>query len=622
VRYFPSENRFLCGPRPGASSAPRQAPTRSAPVFGFESKRSWRGDIAYVSWLFFMGIASVAIANNGGLSDPAPISFNSQAETGTSKVQTGTPYLICPKPTSGAGTKDDPFGLPDLLNTTTSPVTQGPALTILRPGDTLYFIGGNYHIRGSTTANYWGSQLICPTVSGTTSQPITVRAYPGQTVRIFEDAGSQPVFGTESPTLSYVRFLGFTIEPTATYTSGRILEVASPFRISGTGNEVAFCEVIGRYAATSDNHDGIRLDDAGSAWIHHNIVHGIKGDSHNSAGIKVYKSTNLLIEDNYVHDCTVGVYDKDAGLVDGTNQPTYRRNYLTNNDDVAFQGNNQGALALFRIYDNVLDGPLELDCNNSHSEIHHNLIRTNHRFRNMARAISGAQSVWSLSLWDNIVISRRQSILAYADLTLPFTPRGAEAPLEYMDYNVYDGPPRYSFGEYTRRPSDFTLSQMRTQGFERHSKVVASASSIFWNLTAYQLRPQWTTAGRNGDPVGPRFSIAQILATSRYGPQALGAGSSPAMIQQPENQSAAAGGRVFFSVQVSGSGPLYQWQRSNDGGNTWTNIQGANLAAYTLPKVTNADNGAVFRCLAACVGGSVWSNFATLTVSTADPIVK
>jgi hypothetical protein len=97
--------------------------------------------MACVSWLFFMGIASAAIANDGRLNDHAPVSSNSQAETGTSKIQTGAFYFVCPKPNSGAGTKDDPFGLADLLNTTTSPVTQGRAMTILKPGDTLYFSG-------------------------------------------------------------------------------------------------------------------------------------------------------------------------------------------------------------------------------------------------------------------------------------------------------------------------------------------------------------------------------------------------------------------------------------------------------------------------------------------------
>jgi len=185
-----------------------------------------------------------------------------------------------------------------------------------------------------------------------------------------------------------------------------------------------------------------------------------------------------------------------------------------------------------------------------------------------------------------------------------------------MNYNVYDGPPSYYFGDDVGSGSAFTLSQFQAQGFEQHSSVVSSDLSIFQDLTSYVLLPQWTTAGRYGAPVGPRYPVAQILNTSRYGPGALSTGTSPTITQQPQNQTVSAGGSATFSVQVNGSGLLYQWQSSSDGGNTWTTIQGAIAAAYTMSQVATTNNGAMFRCLVSSVGGSVWSNPATLTVST------
>ena len=77
---------------------------------------------------------------------------------------------------------------------------------------------------------------------------------------------------------------------------------------------MSYNEVVGQYVATTDNHDGIRIDYANSAWIDNNNVHGVTGDSENSAGIKVYRSTNLLIADNYIDDNRTGVYDKDSGV--------------------------------------------------------------------------------------------------------------------------------------------------------------------------------------------------------------------------------------------------------------------------------------------------------------------
>ena len=125
-------------------------------------------------------------------------------------VATGMTYYVSPSATSGSGTLANPFGLPDLLNADDSP---GRALTVLKPGDTLDFEAGNYHFNGLTYNGSWSTQLLGPTVSGTPTQPITLQAMPGATVNIFEDSGGQPVFGTEGPTLNYVRFMGFNVNP-------------------------------------------------------------------------------------------------------------------------------------------------------------------------------------------------------------------------------------------------------------------------------------------------------------------------------------------------------------------------------------------------------------------------
>ena len=50
-------------------------------------------------------------------------------------------YYLANKPGSGSGTKDDPFGLADLPNPDNKPTRP---LTVLQPGDTLWFQGGEY----------------------------------------------------------------------------------------------------------------------------------------------------------------------------------------------------------------------------------------------------------------------------------------------------------------------------------------------------------------------------------------------------------------------------------------------------------------------------------------------
>jgi hypothetical protein len=93
---------------------------------------------------------------------------------------------------------------------------------------------------------------------------------------------------------------------------------------------------------------------------------------------------------------------------------------------------------------------------------------------------------------------------------------------------------------------------------------------------------------------------------------------APAFTIQPQNKSIAAGQTVTFTVAVSGApAPTIQWQKSIDGGTTWTNIVGATAATYTTAATVLADNGTKFRCVATNSAGTMNSNAATLTVAAA-----
>jgi glucose/arabinose dehydrogenase len=90
----------------------------------------------------------------------------------------------------------------------------------------------------------------------------------------------------------------------------------------------------------------------------------------------------------------------------------------------------------------------------------------------------------------------------------------------------------------------------------------------------------------------------------------------PAINTHPASQTINAGQPVTFTVTASGTPPLaYQWQRNG------VNIDGATSSSYTIPVVTNADNGAQFRVEVSNVVGSVISHSATLTVPSNRPPV-
>jgi len=321
------------------------------------------------------------------------------------------------------------------------------AATVLRAGDTVLVKEGTYNVG---TSPGWAAPAVGPARAGTKDSPITLKAFPGHPVTI-TTAGGQAAIGSNR---DYVVWDGFTVDMTDRM-KGIII-------FGAKGCVVRYCEVRGNYIASGDNHDGIRIERAPDCRIHHNVIHGVQGNSPNSAGIKVYGKgvKGVIVEDNY-------------------------------------------------IYDNVFDGKIELHAGNTGTDIHDNLFRCD----SLAGAWAGG--VVETMIWNNIVISKARSITACENKRHELT-----SALAYTDYNVYDAPPVFDFGQYTPKPQRFFLHQMQSSGFEQHSHVVASRRDVFDDDRSYRLLPKWKTSGRDGDAVGPR-DIAQVLDVSRYGPGAI-----------------------------------------------------------------------------------------------------
>ncbi|MFW6161836.1 MAG: NosD domain-containing protein [Planctomycetota bacterium] len=411
-------------------------------------------------------------------------------------------YFVSNAPGSGSGTAADPFGMADLPDPTSEKL-RSKAIEALQPGDTLTFRGGDYAIKTLKGKYYWLGYLRAAR-PGKPDHRITFRAQPGQTVRLVHAGGGQPMLGGGQ----HVTYQGFIIE-TGPHAAARI---------GGTGVEVAYCHIKGIHLDTSDNHDGLRIENARACHIHHNIIEGVTGRSPNSVGIKLYRTTKMVIEDNYIHSNTAGIFDKDSGI-----ENTYRRNFLTRNR-VQFYGNNQGKVARYFIHDNVVDGQLSLHAGCDGCEVHDNLVR--------ADTLTGAWAggLWNSHVWNNIVLSGGKPILAFYEKRNVLVTEGDSVHLVVMDFNLYDAAPRYEFGEYARRHQKLTLADMRARGFEKHSRVVAGASELFVDETSWRLKPQWAKAGKDGEAPGPD-DIAAILDLTRYGPAAA---AKPAVARDGE----------------------------------------------------------------------------------------
>ncbi|RIJ70549.1 hypothetical protein D1871_18345 [Nakamurella silvestris] len=88
----------------------------------------------------------------------------------------------------------------------------------------------------------------------------------------------------------------------------------------------------------------------------------------------------------------------------------------------------------------------------------------------------------------------------------------------------------------------------------------------------------------------------------------------PTIEQQPTSRTVTADGTAEFSVTVDADFPLsYQWQRSDDDGDTWTDLPDADATSVEVTAKVR-DSGALFRVVVSTIGGTVTSHEARLTV--------
>ena len=149
--------------------------------------------------------------------------------------------------------------------------------------------------------------------------------------------------------------------------------------------------------------------------------------------------------------------------------------------------------------------------------------------------------------------------------------------------------------------------QLSTNGGSSFSNIAGATASTY-SLTGI-------TAGMNNYQYRCIVSGCPQPATSNAA--TLTVTTPPTISNQPANTTVCEGSNTSFSVTGSGSGILYQWQLSTDGGATWNNITGATSATLNLSAVTPSMNNNRYRCLLSNAGCTtpVNSTAAVLTVN-------
>ena len=95
----------------------------------------------------------------------------------------------------------------------------------------------------------------------------------------------------------------------------------------------------------------------------------------------------------------------------------------------------------------------------------------------------------------------------------------------------------------------------------------------------------------------------------------LRVGNAPVIVSQPQSCTGAVGTTAVFTVEATGDDLTYQWQYSNNGGETWVNSSatGAKTGSISVAALAYR-NGQMYRCIITNEYGSVISDAATLTV--------
>jgi len=115
--------------------------------------------------------------------------------------------------------------------------------------------------------------------------------------------------------------------------------------------------------------------------------------------------------------------------------------------------------------------------------------------------------------------------------------------------------------------------------------------------------------------------FTNTTGTATTGPATLSVTMAPLLVSSPVSQTIAVGTTSTFQAVAYGiPAPTAQWQRSDDGGVTWSDIPGATQYTYSVTAAPG-DDGARFRAVFTNSTGSVTTAVATLGVTTTTSLV-
>ena len=152
---------------------------------------------------------------------------------------------------------------------------------------------------------------------------------------------------------------------------------------------------------------------------------------------------------------------------------------------------------------------------------------------------------------------------------------------------------------------------------------ISTDGGISWSDISGASGPTYTinavTAAMNNHRF--RVTLSNTCPSNATSEPAILTVSNPASFTtQPNDITVCEGLSATFNSTASGTAISYQWQVSNDGGTTWTDISGAGNNSYIISNVTASMSGQKFRVRVTGCNGAITSNQVQLTVSNTASI--
>lgn len=334
-----------------------------------------------------------------------------------------------------------------------TPCSPGSAMTNVREGDTVYFRGGDYYPPNVSDPS-WPTWY--PRNSGTSTQPITIMAYPGEVPVIYQPTGSNPAAGIGVGQRNYIIWDGFRLIKTSQYGASSLYRC-----YMGSNNTIRNSEFIGIPGLDGLNQVGIITNDCTETYIYNNIFRDFTGVNDINAGAMwLFEDHHAYVYNNDFYNCSNGVQTKSS-----FSYIYAHHNFFTGVLRPFHWQQQNSSVTDFHVYNNVAILPASGTFLYAFDPAY--VYRNNTMYNNTIYCTSSCQGVFlgnnntlNFNAWNNIIYG------AAGTATFVQVPSGAGTP-EYLNYNDYY---QVGSGNWRRDSSTYsTIEAWRATGFDANS---------------------------------------------------------------------------------------------------------------------------------------------------------